>query len=170
MVTRTQPSGPLCLWQCFACLQWTTFALYQNMNLTSYMNVSFSSFQVVCYWGTWANYRPEGGDKTCFQKNEIVIACLLSFWHLILSAPNFQENSLQTTLMPPSAHISSTGSSLIVINSNTPRNYFTLLYLCSPDPFCSFAGLDSGNWTMKSLDPWMDLEVENFFYHNDDTS
>ena len=23
----------------------------------------------------------------------------------------------------------------------------------------SFSGLDSFNWTMKSLDPWMDLEV-----------
>ena len=23
----------------------------------------------------------------------------------------------------------------------------------------SFAGLESHNWTMKSLDPWMDLEV-----------
>ena len=109
-----------------------------------------------------------------FPKNEIVIACLLLFWHLILSAPNFQGNSLLTTLMPPSAHISSTGSSLIVINSNTPRNWLTLLYLCSthflsssPDPFCSFAGLDSGNWTMKSLDPWMDLEVgRNIFHHN----
>ena len=21
-------------------------------------------FQVVCYWGTWANYRPEGGKFT----------------------------------------------------------------------------------------------------------
>ena len=94
------------------------------------MNVSFSSFQVVCYWGTWANYRPEGGDKTCFQKNEIVIACLLLFWHLILSAPNFQENSLLTTLMPPSAHISSTGSSALIV-INTPRNWFTRgLFFC----------------------------------------
>ena len=27
----------------------------------------------------------------------------------------------------------------------------------------SFAGLDSFNWTMKSLDPWMDLEVSNYW-------
>jgi len=55
---------------------------------------------VVCYWGTWANYRPEGGKFT----------------------PDHVDATLCT-------HI---------------------IY--------SFAGLDTHNWTMKSLDPWMDLE------------
>jgi len=56
--------------------------------------------KVVCYWGTWANYRPEGGKFT----------------------PDHVDATLCTHLI------------------------------------YSFAGLDSGNWTMKSLDPWMDLE------------
>lgn len=56
--------------------------------------------QVVCYWGTWANYRPEGGKFT----------------------PDHVDPTLCTHLI------------------------------------YSFAGLDSGNWTIKSLDPWMDLE------------
>jgi len=56
--------------------------------------------KVVCYWGTWANYRPEGGKFT----PEDIDATLCT--HLIYS----------------------------------------------------FAGLDSGNWSIKSLDPWMDLE------------
>lgn len=58
--------------------------------------------KVVCYWGTWANYRPDGGKFTA----DHVDATLCT--HLIYS----------------------------------------------------FAGLDSGNWTIKSLDPWMDLEDE----------
>jgi len=58
--------------------------------------------KVVCYWGTWANYRPDGGKFTA----DHVDATLCT--HLIYS----------------------------------------------------FAGLDSANWTIKSLDPWMDLEDE----------
>ena len=57
--------------------------------------------QVVCYWGTWANYRPEAGKFT----------------------PEDVDPSLCTHLI------------------------------------YSFAGLEQANWTMKSLDPWMDLEV-----------
>ena len=57
--------------------------------------------QVVCYWGTWANYRPDGGKFT----------------------PEHIDPTLCTHLI------------------------------------YSFAGLESINWTMKSLDPWMDLEV-----------
>ena len=57
--------------------------------------------QVVCYWGTWANYRPDGGKFT----------------------PEHIDPTLCTHLI------------------------------------YSFAGLESHNWTMKSLDPWMDLEV-----------
>jgi len=56
--------------------------------------------KVVCYWGTWANYRPDGGKFT----------------------PEHIDPTLCTHLI------------------------------------YSFAGLDSGNWTIKSLDPWMDLE------------
>jgi len=56
--------------------------------------------KVVCYWGTWANYRPDGGKFT----------------------PDHIDATLCTHLI------------------------------------YSFAGLDSGNWTLKSLDPWMDLE------------
>jgi len=56
--------------------------------------------QVVCYWGTWANYRPEAGKFT----------------------PEDVDPSLCTHLI------------------------------------YSFAGLEQANWTMKSLDPWMDLE------------
>jgi len=56
--------------------------------------------KVVCYWGTWANYRPEGGKFT----------------------PEHVDPTLCTHLI------------------------------------YSFAGLDSSNWTIKSLDPWMDLE------------
>jgi len=55
---------------------------------------------VVCYWGTWANYRPEGGKFT----------------------PEHVDPTLCTHLI------------------------------------YSFAGLDTHNWTIKSLDPWMDLE------------
>ena len=58
---------------------------------------------MVCYWGTWANYRPAVGK--------------------------FTPENIDPTLC---TH---------------------LIY--------SFAGLDSFNWTMKSLDPWMDLEVSN---------
>ena len=65
------------------------------------------SFQVVCYWGTWANYRPDGGKFT----------------------PEHIDPTLCTHLI------------------------------------YSFAGLDSGNWTIKSLDPWMDLEVKLFKNH-----
>lgn len=56
--------------------------------------------KVVCYWGTWANYRPSVGKFT----------------------PDLIDPTLCTHLI------------------------------------YSFAGLDSFNWTMKSLDPWMDLE------------
>merc|ERR1711892_1024837 len=59
--------------------------------------------KVVCYWGTWANYRPDGGKFT----------------------PEHIDPTLCTHLI------------------------------------YSFAGLDSANWTIKSLDPWMDLE-ENY--------
>ena len=55
----------------------------------------------MCYWGTWANYRPDGGKFT----------------------PEHIDPTLCTHLI------------------------------------YSFAGLESHNWTMKSLDPWMDLEV-----------
>jgi len=58
---------------------------------------------VVCYWGTWANYRPDGGKFT----------------------PEHIDPTLCTHLI------------------------------------YSFAGLDSTNWTIKSLDSWMDLE-DNF--------
>ena len=64
------------------------------------------SLQVVCYWGTWANYRPDGGKFT----------------------PEHIDPTLCTHLI------------------------------------YSFAGLDSGNWTIKSLDPWMDLEVQIYQY------
>jgi len=56
--------------------------------------------KVVCYWGTWANYRPEQGK--------------------------FTPDNIDPTLC---TH---------------------LIY--------SFAGLENHNWTIKSLDPWMDLE------------
>jgi len=59
--------------------------------------------KVVCYWGTWANYRPDGGKFT----------------------PEHVDPTLCTHLI------------------------------------YSFAGLESHNWTIKSLDPWMDLE-ENY--------
>ena len=65
--------------------------------------------QVVCYWGTWANYRPDGGKFT----------------------PEHIDPTLCTHLI------------------------------------YSFAGLEKHNWTMKSLDPWMDLDVRNInvFYY-----
>jgi len=56
--------------------------------------------KVVCYWGTWANYRPDGGK--------------------------FTPENIDPTLC---THV---------------------IY--------SFAGLENHNWTIKSLDPWMDLE------------
>ena len=56
--------------------------------------------QVVCYWGTWANYRPNGGKFT----------------------PEDVDPDLCTNLI------------------------------------YSFAGLDSNEWEIKSLDAWMDLE------------
>ena len=59
-----------------------------------------SLFQVVCYWGTWANYRPNNGKFT----------------------PEDIDPSLCTNLI------------------------------------YSFAGLDSETSTIKSLDPWMDLD------------
>ena len=55
----------------------------------------------MCYWGTWANYRPDGGKFT----------------------PEHIDPTLCTHLI------------------------------------YSFAGLEQHNWTMKSLDPWMDLDV-----------
>ena len=55
----------------------------------------------MCYWGTWANYRPDGGKFT----------------------PEHIDPTLCTHLI------------------------------------YSFAGLETSNWTMKSLDPWMDLDV-----------
>ena len=55
---------------------------------------------VVCYWGTWANYRPQNGKFT----------------------PEDIDPSLCTNLI------------------------------------YSFAGLDSDTSSIKSLDPWMDLE------------
>ena len=67
--------------------------------------------QVVCYWGTWANYRPDGGKFT----------------------PEHIDPTLCTILI------------------------------------YSFAGLETSNWTMKSLDPWMDLDVRkhllSYFYY-----
>ena len=54
------------------------------------MNVSFSSFQVVCYWGTWANYRPEGGDKTCFP-NIFLSSALFYFGILFKVLPIFRK-------------------------------------------------------------------------------
>lgn len=65
--------------------------------------VAGHSKRIVCYWGTWANYRPKMGQ---FIPEEI-------------------DPSLCTNLI------------------------------------YSFAGLDEGNSSIKSLDPWMDLE-ENY--------
>ena len=35
----------------------------------------------------------------------------------------------------------------------------TILYFNYNFFWFSFAGLDTNNWSIKSLDPWMDLEV-----------
>jgi len=74
------------------------------LSSATHLRRDFSVFshnkKVVCYWGTWANYRPSVGKFT----------------------PDLIDPTLCTHLI------------------------------------YSFAGLDSFNWTMKSLDPWMDLE------------
>ena len=71
--------------------------------------VSGHQKMVICYWGTWANYRPVEGKFT----------------------PESVDGSLCTHLI------------------------------------YSFAGLETHNWTMKSLDPWMDLDVRKtlIFYN-----
>ena len=68
-------------------------------------NLHLIVFQVVCYWGTWANYRPKLGQ--------------------------FKPENIEPDLC---TH---------------------LIY--------SFAGLDDETWAIKSLDPWMDLQVMKLF-------
>nr|AQZ26770.1 chitinase 2 [Tigriopus japonicus] len=74
-----------------------------NKGLTDYYTVNGHNKQVVCYWGTWATYRPKDGKFT----------------------PDDIDPALCTNLI------------------------------------YSFAGLDAETSTIKSLDPWMDLE-ENY--------
>ena len=67
---------------------------------TTSVSVSDHEKVVICYWGTWANYRPNGGK---------------------------------------------------FVASNVDGNLCThLIY--------SFAGLDTNNWSIKTLDAWLDLE------------
>jgi chitinase len=72
----------------------------RNMMNTVEYTVDGHNKQVVCYWGTWANYRPKDGK--------------------------FTPEDIDPTLCT------------------------NLIY--------SFAGLDAETSSIKSLDPWMDLE------------